>query len=154
MPSRITIAIATVLVLTAIGTLHVYWTRTPQYTLLHIFNAYATADHEAVAVYIEKEQPLKKRLHVQRRTENVIRHLADLQNETLARAYRVTVEESRIDGKNAELLVRLNHIAYRLTFREQNDGRWKLMEFDEREAFLAHAIRHIRHDPLFALARL
>ena len=154
MPSRITIAIATVLVFTAIGTLHVYWTRTPQYTLLHIFNVYATADHEAVAVYIEKEWPLKKRLHVQRRTENVIRHLADLQNETLARAYRVTVEESRIDGKNAELLVRLNHIAYRLTFREQNDGRWKLMEFDEREAFLAHAIRHIRHDPLFALARL
>jgi hypothetical protein len=36
MSSRTTIGIAMVLMLTAIATLYVYWTRTPQYTLLHV----------------------------------------------------------------------------------------------------------------------
>jgi hypothetical protein len=152
--SRTTIVVATVVVLTTIATLYVYWTRTPQYTLLQVLDAYATRDHDAAAEYLNKEPPRKQRLHIQRRTENVIRHLAALQNETLAHAYRVAVEASRVDGKNAELLVRLNGIAYRLTFHEQNDGRWKLMEFDERDVFSAHTMQHRRQDALFLLARL
>ena len=154
MPSRITIAIATVLVFTAIGTLHVYWTRTPQYTLLHIFNVYATADHEAVAVYIEKEQPLKKRLHVQRRTENVIRHLADLQNETLARAYRVTVEASRIEGTTATLRIKVGEMPYQLRFDEQIDGSWKLLDFEDRQAFSELVMKAMTPNHFMVFARL
>jgi hypothetical protein len=153
MSSRTRIVIATVLALTAIATLYVYWTRTPQYTLLHILDAYTTADHEAAAVYIE-EAPIKKRLHLTRRAENVTHHLADLQNETLARAYHVTVEESRIDGKNAELLVRLNQTAYRLIFHEQNDGRWRLIDFEKREQFSTQAVLHMTDHPLLMIARL
>jgi hypothetical protein len=85
--SRTTIAIAMVLGLTAIATLYVYWTRTPQYTLLHVLDAYATADTQAAAAYIANKPPLKKALHVARQTENVIHHLAGLQNETLARLW-------------------------------------------------------------------
>jgi hypothetical protein len=55
MSSRTTIAIAMVLGLTAIATLYVYWTRTPQYTMLHVLAAYATANHEAAAIYIEND---------------------------------------------------------------------------------------------------
>jgi hypothetical protein len=113
---RITVAIAPTLALIAIATVYMYWTRTPQYTLLHVLDAYATADPQAAAVDLEKEPPRKKKVQVQRQTENLIQHLAVLQNETLAHPYRVAVEASRVDGKNAELLVRLNGIAYRLTF--------------------------------------
>src|SRR5687767_7183806 len=131
MSSRTTIAIAAVLALTATATLYVYWTRTPQYTLLHVIDAYAKADYAAAAVYIEKEPSLKKGLHVARRTENVIHHLAGLQNETLARAYRVTVEASRIEGKTATLRVNVGEISYQLRFEEQIDGRWKLLDFED-----------------------
>jgi hypothetical protein len=154
MSSRITVAIAATLALIAIATLYMHWTRMPQYTLLHVLDAYATADPQAAAVYLEKEPPRKKKVQVQRQTENLIHHLAVLQNETLAHAYRVAVEASRVDAKNAELLVRLNGIAYRLTFHEQNDGRWKVMEFDQRDVFSAHAMQHRRHDALLLLARL
>jgi hypothetical protein len=154
MSSRTTIAITAALFFTAIATLYVYWTRTPQYTLLHVLDAYATADHQAAGLYIEKEPTLKKGLRVTRRTETVIHHLAGLQNETLARAYRVTVEASRIDGKNADLLVRLNQTAYRLIFHEQNDGRWKLIDFEKREQFSTQAVLHMTDHPLLMIARL
>jgi hypothetical protein len=94
------VSITAALFLTAIATLCVYWTRTPQYTLLHVLDAYATADYQAAAVYIGNELPPKNKLQVQRRAENLIHHLVGLQNETLLRAYRVTVEGSRIDGSN------------------------------------------------------
>jgi hypothetical protein len=154
MSSRTSIAVATGLMLTAIATLYVYWTRTPQYTLLHILDAYATADHQATAAYIETDQPRKKRLHIPRPTEGVIHYFAGLQNATLARAYRVTVEASRIDGKNADLLVRLNQTAYRLIFHEQNDGRWKLIDFEKREQFSTQAVLHMTDHPLLMIARL
>jgi hypothetical protein len=148
--------IATVITvgLTMMATLYIYWTRTPQYTLLHVLDAYAKGDHAAAAVYIQKEPPLTNRLHVQRRTENVIHHLAGLQNETLARVYRVTVEESRIDGKAAELHVTVSQTAYRLTFHEQKDGRWKLFDFERREAFSAEAVKGMKEHPLLIIARL
>jgi hypothetical protein len=107
------------LVLATIATLYVYWTRTPQYTLLHVLDAYAKADHDAVAVFFENEQPRKKRFHVTQRTEDVTQHLTHLQNETLARVYGVTVEESRIDGKTATLRVKVGETAYRLIFRSK-----------------------------------
>jgi len=128
-------AIATVLVLSAVGTVHIYWTRTPQYTLLHVLDAYARADYYAVAAYIVTEQPRKKTLHVPRRTEGVIHHFAGLQNATLARAYQVTVEDSRIEGNTATLKIKVGETPYQLRFDEQIDGRWKLMEFEDRQAF-------------------
>ncbi len=154
MPSLTRITTITVLALTAIGTLYVYWTRTPQYTLLHVFNAYAEADHEAADRYLVKESPVKPSLHGPRPTENVIRHLVRLQNETLARAYRVTVEDSRLDGKTAELHVRLNDMPYRLRFHEQQDGRWKLVDFETREAFSEQAVMGMKAHPFTILARL
>ena len=154
MSSRITIAIAAALSLAAIATLYVYWTRTPQYTLLHILDAYATADHQAAAAYIEKERPLKKSLHVARQTENVIYHLAGLQNETLARAYRVTVEASRIEGKTATLRIKVGEMPYQLRFDEQIDGRWTLMDFEDRQAFSELAIKRMKPNHFMILARL
>jgi hypothetical protein len=154
MSSRTTIAITTVLALTAIVTLYVYWTRTPQYTLLHVLDAYATADHQAAALYIERQQTLKKGLHVTRRTETVIHHLAGLQNETLARAYRVTVEASRIEGNTATLRIKVGEIPYQLRFEEQLNGRWKLMDFEDRQAFSELASKRMKPNHFMILARL
>ena len=154
MSSRTTIAIAAALSLTAIATLYIYWTRTPQYTLLHVLDTYATANHAAAAAYIENEPPLKKGLHVARRTENVIHHLAGLQNETLARAYRVTVEASRIEGKIATLRIKVGETPYQLRFEEQVDGHWKLMDFEDRQAFSALAGKRMQPNHFMILARL
>jgi hypothetical protein len=154
MSFRTAIAIAAALSLTAIATLYVYWTRTPQYTLLHILNAYATADHQAAAAYIEKERPLKRSLHVTRRTENLIHHLAGLQNETLARAYRVTVEASRIECNTATLRIKVGETPYQLRFDEQLDGRWTLMDFEDRQAFSERAIKRMKPSHFMIIARL
>jgi hypothetical protein len=154
MSSRTTIAITAALFLTAIATLYVYWTRTPQYTLLHVLDAYATADHQAAAAYIESKPPLKKGLHVARQTENVIHHLAGLQNETLARAYGVTVEASRIEGVTGMLRIKVGETSYQLRFDEQIDGRWKLREFENRQAFSDLASERMTPNPFMILARL
>jgi hypothetical protein len=154
MSSRTAIAIATVLALTAIATLYVYWTRTPQYTLLHVLNAYATGNHHAAAAYIENEPPLKKKLQVQRRAENVVHHLARLQNETLVRAYRVTVEASRIEGTTATLRIKVGEKPYQLRFDEQSGGRWTLMDFEQRQAFSELALKRMNPNHFMILARL
>jgi hypothetical protein len=154
MSFRTTIALAAVVVLTALGTVYIYWTRTPQYTLLHVLNAYATADHHAAAAYIEPGPPRKKRLHVQGRPEPMIHHLTHLQNDTLARAYQVTVEDSRIEGNTATLRVKLGQTAYHLTFEERKDGRWTLMEFPDRQVFSQRAIQGMRPHPFMIIARL
>ena len=156
MPSLTRITTVTVLGLTAIATVYVYWTRTPQYALLHIVSTYAEADYEAANAYVSKASPVKHRLHVPRRTEDGIHHVARLQNETLARAYGVTVEAWRLEGDIAELHVRLYDMPYRLRFHEQQDGRWKLVDFLGRDAFLAQATRAKgnKSDPFTILARL
>ena len=154
MSSRTTIAVATVLVLTALATLYIYWTRTPQYTLLHVLNAHATAGYEATAGYIETEQPHKKRLHVPRRIENMIQHLTQLQNDTLAQAYHVTVQDSRIEGNTATLRVKVGETAYHLRFDEQIDGRWQLMDFEDRQAFSELASKRMKRNHFMILARL
>jgi hypothetical protein len=154
MSSRTAITIATILALTAIATLYVYWTRTPQYILLRVMNAYATADHQATAAYIANEPTLKKGLHVTRRTETVIHHLAGLQNETLARAYRVTVEASRIEGITATLSIKVGEIPYQLRFDEQVNGRWTLRDFEDRQAFSELAINAMTPNHFMILARL
>jgi hypothetical protein len=154
MSSRTIIAIATVVVLTALATLYIYWTRTPQYTLLHVLNAHATAGYEATAAYIETEPRHKKRLHVPRRPEKMIQHLTQLQNDTLAQAYHVTVEDSRIEGNTATLQVKVGETAYHLTFEERKDGRWTLMEFAGRQAFSQRAIKGMKPHPLMIISRL
>ena len=154
MSSRTTIAITAALFLTAIATLYVYWTRTPQYTLLHVLDAYATADHQAAAAYIDSEQPRKKRVLVPRRTEGVIHHFAGLQNATLARAYRVTVEASHIEGTTATLSIKVGETPYQLRFDEQIDGRWKLMDFEDRQAFSELASKQMNRNHFMILARL
>jgi hypothetical protein len=152
--SRTTITIAATLSLTAITTLYVYWTRTPQYTLLHVLHAYATAGHGVAVAYIENEPPLKKRLHVTPRTENVIHYLAGLQNETLQRAYRVTVEACRIEGKRATLRVKVGETLYQLSFEERMDGRWNLMDSEDRQAFSELAIKQMKPNNFMIIARL
>jgi hypothetical protein len=139
-------------VFTTIATLYTYWTRTPQYALLHVLDAYATANHETATVYLEKYPPLKKKLQVQRRAENLLHHLAALQNKTLARAYRVTVEASRIEGTTATLSIKVGEIPYQLRFDEQIDGRWKLMDFQDRQAFSELASKRMKptHFLIFA----
>ena len=154
MSSRATIIVATVLVLTAIGTLYVYWTRTPQYTLLHVLDAYATPDHDAAAGYLEKKPPLKKRLQVQRRAENLIDHLAALQNEMLSSTYRVTVDASRIDGTTATLRIKVDKTPYQLRFDEQIDGRWKLIDFEDQQTFSELASKRMKPHHLMILAGL
>jgi hypothetical protein len=154
MSSRTIIAIATVVVLTAIATLYIYWTRTPQYTLLHVLDAYATARHEAAAAYIETEQPHKKRLQVSRRTENMIQHLTQLQNDTLAQAYHVTVQDSCIEGNTATLRVKVGETSYQLTFEQRKDGRWTLMDFEERQLFSQQAIKGMKPYPFMIISRL
>jgi hypothetical protein len=154
MSSRTIIAIATVVVLTAIATLYIYWTRTPQYTLLHVLDAYATVDHQAAAAYIDSEQPRKKRVLVPRRTEGVIHHFAGLQNATLARAYRVTVEASHIEGTTATLSIKVGEKPYQLRFHEQIDGRWKLMDFKDRQAFSELASKRMKRNHFLIFAGL
>jgi hypothetical protein len=154
MSSRTSVAVATGLILTATATLYVYWTRTPQYTLLHVLDAYATADYQAAAVYIGNELPLKKKLQVQRRAENLIYHLAGLQNETLLRAYRVTVQASRIEGTTATLSIKVGETPFQLRFDEQINGRWQLRDFENRQAFLELAIKRMTPNHFMILARL
>lgn len=154
MSSRTKIAIAAALSLTAIATLYVYWTRTPQYTLLHVLDAYATAGHGVAVAYSENEPPLKKSLHVTPRTENVIHYLAGLQNETLQRAYRVTVEASRMDGKRTTLRVKVGETLYQLTFEERMVGRWNLMDCEDRQAFAELAIKQMKPSHFMMIARL
>jgi len=154
MSFRTIIAVATVVVLTTIGTLYMYWTRTPQYTLLHVLDVYATANHETAIVYLEKYAPLKKKLQVQRRAENLIHHLAALQNKTLARVYHVTVEASRIDGTTATLSITVGETPYQLTFDEQINGRWKLRDFEDRQAFSALASKGMTPNHFMILARI
>jgi hypothetical protein len=137
-----------------VTTLHVYWTRTPQYTLLHVLDAYSRADHEGVTAYIEKEQPLKRTLRVKGERESVVQYLARLQNKTLERGYRVTVEESRINGKIATLRVKVDETAYRLTFLQQMNGRWKLIDFQNRDAFSEQAVKGMKDHPLLIIATL
>jgi hypothetical protein len=141
-------------VFTTIATLYTYWTRTPQYALLHVLDAYTTANHETATVYLEKYPPLKKKLQVQRRAENLLHHLAALQNKTLARAYRVTVEASRIDGTTATLSITVGETPYQLTFDEQINGRWKLRDFEDRQAFSALASKGMTPNHFMILARL
>lgn len=138
------ITVAMVLVLTGTATLYVYWTRTPQYTLLQVLHAYAQADLQRVALHIEEEQPLKKRLRVQPRTENVMQQFARIQNEALEVAYRVTVEEAHIGGTRADLHVRLNEMPYQLTFDVQQDGRWKLIDFKDRQTFSEQVVKGMK----------
>lgn len=154
MSSRTTIAIIAAVSLAAIATLYVYWTRTPQYTLLQVLNAYATADYQAAAAYIENKPTLKKKLHAQRRTETMIQHLVGLQNATLARAYRVTVEASRIDGTTATLSIKVGENPYQLRFAEQTDGRWKLMDFEGQQTFSELASNQMKPNHFMVLARL
>jgi hypothetical protein len=152
--SRTTIAITAALFLAAIATFYVYWTRTPQYTLLHILDAYATADHQATAAYIETGQPRKKRLHIPRPTEGVIHYFAGLQNETLLRAYRVTVQASRIEGTTATLSIKVGETPYQLRFDEQINGRWTLMDFEQRQAFSELALKRTKPNYFMTLVRL
>jgi hypothetical protein len=154
MSSLARIAIVAAVGLTMIATLYVYWTRTPQYTLLDVLNAYSHADPEGVTATIEKQPPLKSRLRVNGTRENVVQYLARLQNTTLERVYRITVEESRIDGTVATLRVKVDQTAYQLTFRQQMDGRWKLIDFENREQFATQALQHMKDHPFFLLARL
>jgi hypothetical protein len=154
MSCRTTIAVATVVVLTTIATFYMYWTRTPQYTLLHVLDAYATADYQAAAVYIQKELPLKKKLQVQRRAENLIHYFAGLQNATLARAYRVTVDASHIEGTTATLSIKVGETPYQLKFDEQINGRWKLRDFEKRQAFSDLASKRMPPNHFMTLARL
>jgi hypothetical protein len=152
--SRTTIVVATVVVLTTIATLYVYWTRTPQYALLQVLDAYARANHETATVYFGKHPPLKKKLQAQRRAENLIHHLAAVQNKTLARAYRVTVEASHIEGTTATLSIKVGETPYQLRFDEQIDGRWKLMDFEDRQAFSELASKQMKPNHFMIRARL
>ena len=88
------------------------------------------------------------------RSEPMIHHLTHLQNDTLARAYQVTVEDSHIEGNTATLRVKLGQTAYHLTFEERKDGRWTLMEFPDRRVFSQRAIQGMRPHPFMIIARL
>jgi hypothetical protein len=151
---RTTIPVAAVLVFTAIGTLYIYWTRTPQYVLLHVLEAHAKADGKEVSRYIETEKPLNNKLIVKGRTEDVIQHLAAFQNKTLARTYGVTVEESRMDGKTAKLRVKVGETTYQLRFDEEIDGRWKLIDFEARQVFSEQAIKRMKPNHFIIFAGL
>lgn len=153
MSHRTKMAIASALALTAIATLYVYWTRTPQYALLRVLDAYANADQGAETAYVQNEKP-KDTLYVTHRHEKVIHHLARLQNETLARAYRLTVEEVRIEGKTATLRIKVGETPYQLRFEEQFDGHWRIMEFEDRQAFLERAIKGMEPNHFMLIARL
>ena len=154
MSPRVSISITTVFGLAIVATLYIYWTRTPQYTLLHVLDAYATADHEAADAYIENKPPLKKKLQVPRRAENLIHHLAALQNEMLSSTYRITVDASRIEGTTATLRIKVGETPYQLRFDEQTDGRWKLIEFEDRQAFSQLASKRMKPNHVMILARL
>jgi hypothetical protein len=77
-----------------------------------------------------------------------------VQNETLARGYHVTVEVSRIDGTTATLSIKVGETPYQLTFDEQINGRWKLKDFEGRQAFGALASKGMTPNHFMILARL
>ena len=153
MSYRTRIAIAAALGCITIATAYVYWTRTPQYALLHVLDAYEKADHGALAAYIEDAKP-RNTLYVPHRDEKVLHHLARLQNEALARAYRLTVEESRVKGKIATLRVKVGETPYQLRFEEQIDGHWRIMDFEDRQAFLERTIKGMKPNHFMIIARL
>jgi hypothetical protein len=55
---------------------------------------------------------------------------------------------------SATLRIKVGEIPYQLRFEEQLDGRWKLMDFEDRQAFSELASKRMKRNHFMILARL
>jgi hypothetical protein len=146
--------IAAILLVVAIATVCVYWTRTPQYALLRVLHSDSAHRKEQIAFPIDREGADNKGRRIQQRTEKLMHYLARLQNETLEQTYGVSVEKVRIEQKRAVLIVRLNKTIYTIPFYEEPDGYWKLAAFENRERLLREASERKKTSPVSIMAQL
>lgn len=146
--------IAVILSVVAIATVCVYWTRTPQYALLHVLRSEGGHGLEQGASPVNREGGGKKARRLPQRTEKLMDYLVRLQNETLEQTYGVRVETISIEQRRAVLIVKLNETIYSIPFYEQPDGCWRLAAFEKRERFLREASEQKKDNRVSIIARL
>jgi hypothetical protein len=147
--------IVSLLAVVTIATVWVYWTQTPQYVLLRILQSESGQGQQRAADLIYKGDEVKKRPPIQQRTEKLVHYLALLQNETLEQTYGLTIEqEARIEWNRAVLTVKLNNKLYSVPFHQQADGRWQVVDFENRGTLLREASERKTNSPVSIIARL
>lgn len=146
-----------ILSVVAMATACVYWTRTPQYALLHVLRSeggHGQGGQERTASPIDREGVGKKARRIPQKTEKLTDYLVSLQNKMLQQTYGVRVEEVTIEWKRAVLIVKVNRMIYSIPFHEQPDGSWTLAAFEKRERFLKEASKRKKDSPVSIIARL
>src|SRR5690348_3151357 len=97
------------------ATVYTYWTRTPQYALLHALRAEAPEEQAAPR---ERESVSTRSFTLRHRRESLIAHLAAVQNRVLATGYGVQVQRLEDEGRTVVLHLDVHHRGYTLTFTE------------------------------------
>ena len=150
--ARIATAATVALALTA--TLYVYWTRTPQYTLLHALHVHGDGDRERLATLLEPEQPKSIMSVAASPAERATRYVALAGNHVLKKTYHINVTNMCIEGRRAVLRVEIAGTEYDLTFVEQRHGEWKLLPFDGWTRMAKQAVEQRNDQALWITARL
>jgi hypothetical protein len=133
------------------ATVYTYWTRTPQYALLH---ALRSQERDEPMTYHDRARARKRTLTARPEREPLTRHLAALQNRLLAKGYGVHIQHLADEGHTVVMRLNVNDRGYALTFYEQPDGRWRLEDFPARADLVRDVTATRRHHAFLFLARL
>ena len=133
------------------ATAYTYWTRTPQYALLH---ALRSQERNKRMMSHAPERGHKRTLTARSEREPLTRYLAAVQNRVLAKGYGVHIQHLADKGHTVVLRLHVNDRDYALTFYEQPDGRWRLEDFPARADLVRDVTATPRHHPFLLLARL
>lgn len=131
-----------------VATVYTYWTRTPQYALLHALTS------EGALMSLAPQTPRNQALRIRREREPLTKYLATLQNRVLANAYGIHVQHVDEEGHTAILSLNVNNRRYALTLSEEPDGGWHLEDVPARADLARDVAAARRPHPLLFLARL
>jgi hypothetical protein len=147
---------ATVLIgsLAVIATLCVYWTRTPQYALLHVLENHGDPTQERTTAHTVKQDMGRQNPWLEHRTQPVMRYLAHLQNKMLEYIYGARMADARIEGSKAVLTVTLSKTVYSIPFYEEPNGRWRLVKFENQARLLREMSERKTHSLVSLVAQL
>ncbi|HKO19735.1 MAG TPA: hypothetical protein VJU82_12700 [Acidobacteriaceae bacterium] len=134
-----------------VATVYTYWTRTPQYELLHTLKSQEQGEP---MTYFPSERTRKRALTARVAREPLIKHFAALQNRVLSKGYGIEVQALDDEGHTVVLHLAINDRSYALTFSEQPNGRWTLEDSPARADLLRDVAAEAHHHPLLFLARL
>ena len=134
-----------------VATVYTYWTRTPQYALLHALRPETGAE---AMTHRDPKIVRKRPLAARPSREPLTYHLATLQNRVLEKGYGIHVQHLDNEGRSVILRVDVNATDYALRLYEEPDGRWRLEDFPARADLFQVVTATRSHHPLLLLARL